>query len=148
MRYGSGANTVMRVVGLMDAATAEVHVWDFHRITSNQVAQCFRNISSLYPDADKIYLVMDNWPVHLHPKVQRVLDAQPRVSVIPLPTYAPWLNNIEKLWKWIRHRVTHAHPWWDNFHVFRQQILAEFARLKPGLPELRRYCGLDHLFSQ
>ena len=60
MPYDSGANTVMRVVGLMDAVTGRVNVWDFHRITAKRVASCFSNISSMYPTAEKIYVVMDN----------------------------------------------------------------------------------------
>lgn len=146
MRYSHRSNTLMRVVGLLDTAKARVHVWDFPRVTADRLARCFTQIGSLYPRARQLYLVMDNWPVHTHPKVQAALDAEPRIRVIPLPTYAPWLNNIEKLWRWVKQRVTHAHPWCDDFLLFRQQVLAEFHRLASGSPELKHYCGLDKLF--
>ena len=147
MPYNSGANTVMRVVGLMDAVTGRVNVWDFHRITAKRVASCFSNISSMYPTAEKIYVVMDNWPAHHQERVRKVLEAQPGTQALFLPTYSPWLNNIEKLWKWVRQHVTHAHPWAEDFNLFREHILREFARLESGLPEIRRYYGLNHLFS-
>lgn len=145
--YGSRANTVMRVVGLLDAAQARVHGWDFSRISAREVASCFAKIGSLYPSAQRIYLVLDNWPPHLHSQVKSALKAQARVHTIFLPTYAPWLNNIEKLWRWIRQRVTHAHSWCDDFRLFRQHVLQEFEHLSSGSPELRRYCGLEQLFS-
>lgn len=147
LRYSHRANTLMRVVGLLDTAKARVHVWDFHKVSADRLASCFRQIGSLYPEARQIYLVMDNWPVHFHPKVRSALSKEPRIRIVPLPTYAPWLNNIEKLWRWVKQHVTHAHPWCDEFRLFRQQILAEFHSLASGSPELRHYCGLDNLYS-
>ncbi len=146
MRYSHRANTLMRIVGVLDAMSAQVQVWDFPRVTANRLARCWKQIGSLYPQAHKIYLVTDNWPVHFHPKVQAALATEPRIHVLPLPTYAPWLNNIEKLWRWVKQRTTHAHPWCDDFLLFKQQVLSEFQRLAPGSAELKRYCGLDKLF--
>lgn len=145
LRYSHRANTLMRVVGLLDAVGARVKVWDFPHVSADRLARCFRQIGSLYAEAEHIYLIMDNWPVHFHPKVQAALATEPRIEVIPLPTYAPWLNNIEKLWRWVKHNVTHAHPWCDDFPVFRQQVLGEFTALQSGTPDLKRYCGLDKL---
>lgn len=147
MRYSHRANTVMRVVGIMNGATADVHTWDFAHVTAIHLAECFSKLGSMYPQAERIYLVMDNWPVHMHPKVQKAIAGDPRIRMLFLPTYAPWLNNIEKLWRWVKQRVTHAHPWCDDFRLFRQQILAEFQTLSPGSIELKRHCGLVKLFG-
>ena len=143
LRYSDRGNTLMRVVGLLEAAKAGVHVWEFPKVTAGRLAGCFRQIGSLYPEARRIYLIMDNWQVHFHPKVQAALASEPRIQVVPLPTYAPWLNNIEKLWRWTKQRITHAHPWSDDFLLFRRQVLDEFHRLDKGSPELKRYCGLQ-----
>ena len=146
LRYSHRANTVMRVVGVLDALSAQVRVWDFPRVTADRLARCWKELGACYPQARKIYLVMDNWPVHFHAKVEAALASEPRIEVLPLPTYAPWLNNIEKLWRWVKQQVTHAHPWCDDFLQFKEQVLAEFHRLASGSPELKRYCGLDKLF--
>jgi len=137
----------MRVVGLLDASSGAVRTWDFSRVTADRLGRCFKGIGRLYPQAQKIYLVMDNWPVHFHPKVTAALALDPRIEVLALPTYSPWLNNIEKLWRWVKQRVSHAHPWSDDFVLFKDQIRSELQRLAPGLPEIRRYCGLEGLFS-
>ena len=147
LRYSHGSNTVMRVVGLLDARTGAVHTWDFAKVTAARLARSFREVGGRYPNARRIYLVMDNWPVHFHPTVQAALAADPRLVVVALPTYAPWLNAIEKLWRWVKQRVVHAHPWCDDFLTFRAEVRAEFARLATGSPELRRYCGLDKIYS-
>lgn len=147
MRYASGSNTVMRVLGLLDAAEGRVQAWDFASITAKEVAGCFGKIESLYPEAERIYLVMDNWPPHLASQVKEAIRRQQRVKPLFLPTYAPWLNNIEKLWRFVRQHVSHAHPWCDDFKLFREQVLGAFQKLSQGSPEIRRYCGLERLFS-
>ena len=112
-----------------------------------RLAACWRQLSTQYPAAERIYVVLDNWPVHQQATVWRAWAAQSRVRVRFLPTYAPWLNNIEKLWKWLRQRVTHAHPWATDFATFREHVLAECATLGAGSAALRTYCGLDKVFN-
>lgn len=137
----------MRVIGVMDALTARIQAWDYGKTTADRVGRCWRRAAAAYPEARKIYIVIDNWPVHFHPKVAAELDKDPRIQLLPLPTYSPWLNNIEKLWRWTKHHVTHAHPWSDDFNTFKDHVRAELARAS-CLPEVHRYCGLGSLFSQ
>ena len=47
-----------------------------------------------------------------------------------LPTYASWLNPIEKLWRWLRQDVLHDHDEAKTFKRLRQRVsdwLAQFA---------------------
>jgi hypothetical protein len=143
MRYSHRANTRLRVVGYLNASSGVVHYQDMSRVSAQRLARNVAQISGWYPQAEKIYLAWDNWPVHAHPKVKEALDKQPRVEVLWLPTYAPWLNNMEKAWRWSRQRVAHAHPWSDDFMEFRQQVRDEFARLAKPSEEFRRYVGLS-----
>ena len=146
LRYSHRANTLMRVVGALDAVSGRVHVWDFGGLTAARLARCWQAMGARYPRARRIYLAMDNWPVHFHPNAQAALRRDPRLELLPLPTYAPWLNNIEQLWRWVKQRVAHAHPWCDDFQEFKAQVRAEFARVAHGPPELKRYCRLGQLF--
>jgi len=146
MPYSHRANTLMRVVGLLDAHVGRVAAWDFPKVTAKRLAQCFAQIPRLYPDAERIYLVMDNWPVHAHPLVKAALAKAPQVHPLFLPTYAPWLNPIEKLWRWAKQKVSHAHPWSDDFLTFRHHVREEFHSLAPGSAALKHYCGLDKVF--
>lgn len=145
LRYSHRSNTLMRVVAALEAVSGQVYAWDFGRVTAPKLARCRRDLGVRYPQARRIYLAMDNWPVHIHPKAQTALAKDPRLLV--LPTYSPWLNNIERLWRWTKQRVTHAHPWSDDFEEFKAQVRAELDRVAHGPPEFRQYCGPNRLFG-
>jgi len=144
MLYSNASNTVMRVLGVLDAVTGRVQAWDLGRVSARRAGRCWREAAAAYPHAKKVYIVLDNWPVHFHTDALSQLARDPRIELLPLPTYSPWLNNIEKLWRWVKERVTHAHPWSDDFNQFREQVMLELARAS-GMPELHRYCGLGRL---
>jgi hypothetical protein len=143
MRYSHRSNTLMRLVGFLDAATGKVLAWDCPRVSVGRLAQYIRQVSRAYPEAKRIYLVWDNWPNHWHPVVLQAVQEDPRLVVLPLPTYAPWLSAIEKLWRLLRQEVTHAHPWCDDFHQFRRTIMDKLAEFSTGSQRLLHYCGLS-----
>lgn len=89
LHYSHRANPLMRVVGILDAASGRTAFWDYSRVTAARLASAYRQISRLYPEAEKISLVMANWPVHFHDKVTSALKSDPRIQVVALPTYSP-----------------------------------------------------------
>ncbi len=143
LTYSHRANTRMRVVGYLNAVTGGVRTEDMSTVTADRLARSVSKLSQDYPAAERIYLVWDNWPNHTHPKVLQALAEQPRVHPLPLPTYSPWLNHLEKVWRWTCQRVSHAHPWSDDFREFRARVREEFALLASGSKELLRYVGLS-----
>jgi len=66
----------------------------------------YKQIRAAYPEAKVIYLVQDNWPVHKLPEALQAA-AEQRLTPLFLPTYATWLNPIEKLWRWLKQEVLH-----------------------------------------
>ena len=95
-----------------------------NKITIAALVGFYQQLRQAYPLAQTIYVVLDNWPVHYHPDVLAALQPQqtpfplktpaswshvkPKaryktlnlpIQLIPLPTYASWLNPIEGLWK-------------------------------------------------
>lgn len=58
----------------------------------------------------KIVLVVDNFIIHRSRKTQKFLETYTdQLELFALPTYSPWLNLIELLWKHLRRKVTHNH---------------------------------------
>jgi transposase len=58
----------------------------------------------------KIVLVLDNFIIHRSRKTQEFLQKYAdQLLLFMLPTYSPWLNLIERLWKHLRRKVTHNH---------------------------------------
>lgn len=143
MRYSHHANTRTRLVGFLDALSGRVLSWDMARVTAERLARCLHRIPAAFPEAQKIYLVWDNWPVHKHPTVQEALLKAPQIQTLPLPTYAPWLNPIEKLWRLVRQEVAHAHPWCDDFTHFRAIVMEKLGEFTHDSQRLLQYCGLS-----
>ena len=57
-----------------------------------------------------VVLVVDNYIIHRSKKTVAVLARYAdRLNILSLPTYAPKLNVIELLWKFLRRKVTHNH---------------------------------------
>lgn len=63
-----------------------------------------------HPRASSLNVIVDNWGVHASELTQRFLESHSRLHLYLLPTYAPWLNRQEKLWRAWRKHVTHGHP--------------------------------------
>ena len=50
------------------------------------------------------HLVVDNYAAHKHPKVRAWLAARPRFHLHFTPTYASWLNQVERFFALITER--------------------------------------------
>ena len=56
-----------------------------------------------------IYVAWDNADTHQDDEVEAVVrGAAGRLVLLYLPTYSPWLNPIEMLWRHFRREVTHC----------------------------------------
>lgn len=67
-------------------------------------------ISSPDYQGQKIVLVVDNFRIHHSKKTLQFLKQySDQLLLFALPTYSPWLNLIERLWKHLRRKVTHNH---------------------------------------
>jgi hypothetical protein len=143
MAYSHRSNTRLRMVGYLNAPGGVMHSQHMSRVSADRLARSVARISTWYPDAGKICLVWDNWPVHAHPKVREALQRQSRVRVRWLPTYAPGLNRTENAPRCGRQRVAHAHPRCDDFLEFRKQIRDEYAQLTTPPRDLQRYVRLS-----
>ena len=140
-RQAPGANTKSRLTAAMNAVTGRTLVLQRSKVGCQELATFYEQIRQAYPDAQTIYLVQDNWPIHFHPKV---LDAvtQHRLSLLPLPTYASWLNPIEKLWRWLRQDLLHNADESQPFKQLRLQVNAWFTQFENGSLYLLHYCGI------
>ena len=143
MKYANRNNTRMRIVGFLDAVTGAVFAQDLSEVSAHRLAQQVAQLSLRYPHAKTIYLAWDNWPNHDSGAVRKVLARFPRVKLLWLPTYAPWLNAIEKVWRYLRQRLIHVHPWCDSFLVLRDSVRAELEVLVEGSYRMLKYVGLS-----
>lgn len=158
-------NSRCRGIGALNALTGQVTYQQATKITVKVQNAFYRAIHNAYPHAQRIYVAQDNWPNHAHPQVLASLELQdspffpnpmnwmrpatfvPSPDALPiqlifLPTYAPWTNPIEKLWRYLRQTVLHLHRLSDAWPELKQRVLDFMAGFAQGSLELLHYVGL------
>jgi len=145
MAWSRRANTLVRVAGCVNAQTGDTHYMLASKITVPRLIESYRELLQAYPEALMIYLIQDNWPVHKHPKVQTFLEANPRLVPLFLPTYAPRLNPVEKVWRCLRQTLCHTHPYCDDFNQYKDLLDRTIKQVQKQPDMIYRYCGLGQV---
>jgi putative transposase len=99
-------------------------------------------VLAAYPTATRLTLVHDNWLVHRHPDLLDPLQADPRVQVLFLPTYAPWTNPVEQVWRLLKADVLHLHELTDEWSRLQHIVAAWLAQWDQPSPTWRKAVGL------
>ena len=98
-RYGLGA---------VNYHTGETVVLVERHKRRREVAKLLQALVDQHPTGT-IYVAWDNADTHEDDEVEAVLRAAAgRLVLLYLPTYSPWLNPIEMLWRHYRREVTHC----------------------------------------
>lgn len=159
------SNIPWRVVAAMNALNGEVLYEQAYHIRVSTLVDFYVRLCAHYPGA-QLWVVQDNWPVPFHPDLLAALEKQetpfawprPRswgpeahptarhldlpVQLVPLPTYAPWTNPIEKLWRWLKQAVLHLHRWANDPPELRHQVDLFLSQFQQPSESLLRYTGL------
>jgi transposase len=98
-RYGLGA---------VNWHSGETVVLTRHHKRRREVAELLEALLAKHP-TESVYVAWDNASTHADEAVEAVLrGAAGRLVLLYLPTYSPWLNPIEMLWRQFRREVTHC----------------------------------------
>jgi len=160
------SNTCFRVLGTLNALTGQVIYQQRARISRSVLAKFWTQVYQAYPHAEMIYIVVDNWPIHFHPDAMAPLQTQhfpwppyipphwPKesmqrkpqeklpISLLCLPTYASWLNPIEKLWRWLKQDIIHLHHYSHDWQALKAAISSFLNQFQSGSEQLLHYVGL------
>lgn len=159
-----------RVLATLDAASGRVCAWGRTHLSVATLVHFYAEVRAAYPQAARLYVVQDNWPVHFHPDLRAALEPQEApwpfyqpanwpttpsptalrkwgdwqlpIQLVALPTYASWLNPIEKLWRWLRQTVLHHHHLAQDWPALQEAIMAFFLQFAGPSPSLLHYVGL------
>lgn len=135
------ANTQTRLVAAVNACTGQVTYRQRSKVGRYELVAFYEQLRQAYPDVQRLYLVLDNWPIHKHPLVLAAARRQ-ALCLLFLPTYASWLNPIEKLWRWLRQDVLHNHELSDDLKQLRYLVQRWLDRFDKGSLRLLHYIGL------
>jgi len=139
--YTPGHNTVTRIVAGLDAFSGQVSYLARSGIEVGTFCAFLRHLREAYPPEVPLRLVLDNWSVHVHPRTQ-ALAAELGIQLLYLPTYASWLNPIEKLWRWLRQDATHLHDSARDVATLRERVRVFLDQFASSSPALLHYVGL------
>lgn len=95
-------------IGGVNYQTGESLVIFRRRKRRREIAEFLRYLLDKHP-TQTIYVAWDNATTHQDDEVEDVVrGAAGRLVLMYLPTYSPWLNPIEMLWRHFRREVTHC----------------------------------------
>src|ERR671921_6160 len=95
-------------IGAVDYHTGETVVLFERRKRRREIATLLEALLAKHPRGT-IYVAWDNASTHQDDEVEAVVRAAAgRLVLLYLPTYSPWLNPIEMLWRHFRREVTHC----------------------------------------
>ena len=95
-------------LGAVNYHTGKTVVIIRKRKRRKEVAELLQLLVDKHPTGT-IYVAWDNANTHEDDEVEAVVRAAAgRLVLLYLPTYSPWLNPIEMLWRHFRREVTHC----------------------------------------
>ena len=124
-------------LGAVNYHTGETVVLIRRRKRRREVAELLQALLNQHP-MGTIYVAWDNFTAHQDDEVEAVVrGAAGRLVLLYLPTYSPWLNPIEMLWRHFRREVTHcelfqtvkvliqaAYDFFDRYNRCPEQVLS------------------------
>jgi transposase len=104
-----GQNQKHYLAGALHAHSGEL-VWVEHtRKTTALFIKLLEALVQTYRQARELVLILDNYSVHKSAGTQAWLQQHAKFRLVFQPTYSPWVNQIERLWKVMHDTVTRNH---------------------------------------
>jgi hypothetical protein len=138
---GQGSNTARRIAACLDVDTGRLIAWQRAHFDRATWLRFYQAVEQVYPQAEQIFLSHDNWPVQWHPELLTGLRGS-KLTLVALPTYAPWLNPVEKVWRKLSQEVLHLHLWVNEWERLQTTVQAWLEQWADGSTTLLRNVGL------
>ena len=164
------SDTRTRILGAIDVRNGRVFTYQAPKISVSDHASFYKRLHEAYPEATRLWIIQDHNPVHFHPNLLFALEKQespfpmtlapnwpekPKawavkrfrnwnlpIQIVQTPTYAPWCNPIEKVWKYFRQDFLHTHRCCEDLEGLRAKAQQFFDGFAQGSAELLQYVGL------
>lgn len=105
-----------------------------------EIAQLLQALLSAHPH-ERVYVAWDNALTHQDDEVEAILRASAgQLVLLYLPTYSPWLNPIEMLWRHLRRSVTHCELF-ETMKDLHSAVQNFFEECNAGLHDVRSIIG-------
>lgn len=125
----------LNINGAIDIETLEPVTGFYDTINAQAAIDLFAKIEAKHPDADAIYIIVDNARYYHSCLLKEHLEGT-KIQLIFLPPYSPNLNLIERYWKFFKKKVLN-NRYYETFAEFKLACESFFRKRKKYLPELQ-----------
>ncbi len=135
VKTNSGWRKRVNICGAIEINSLDVIARSFETINKDSVCDILRAIRRKNPKERKIYFVLDGAAYNRSWKVKK-LAKRLNIKLLYLPPYSPNLNPIERLWKFMKKKVT-ANRFFEEFLDFKKSLMEFFRGIRKYRTELR-----------
>jgi len=125
----------LNINGAINIETLESTTGFYDTINADSTVDLFSKIEIKHPDAEKIYIIVDNARYYRSRLLKEHTDGT-KIELIFLPPYSPNLNLIERYWKFFKKMVLNNH-YYATFDEFERACESFFRKRKKYLPQLQ-----------
>ncbi len=95
------------VFGSLNYGTGKITISFENKGNGKTFKKHLKKVLREYKDAPKIFLVLDNVKYHHAKRISKWIAKQEKLELVYLPPYSPDLNAIERVWWYMRKKITH-----------------------------------------
>lgn len=139
---GYRTNRHRRIASCLNALNGATFSWQRTSFKVTTLLRFYRAVEAAYPDAQRIFIALDNWSPHFHPDILLALQSS-RITLLRLPTYAPWTNPVEKVWLRLNQELLHLHPFTDDWQGLQTAVQQWLDTWQQPSPDLLHSVGLS-----
>lgn len=146
VRCANAANVAYRFIGTLDAITGRVLSRGNGRISVERIAGFLKYVRRSYGPDIRLSVVWDNWPIHYYDNVIKAAQ-EANITLLYLPTYAPWTNPIERLWLRLKEEMLAMHTESERWPQLKERLCAYLGSYDRDAPDLLKAVGLARVPS-
>ena len=114
----------LNINGVYSPIDQEIIVREDERINSESTIALLKKIEARHPELTKIIIIRDNARYYCSRLVKEYVDKS-KIEFLPLPSYSPNLNLIERLWKYFKKEVM-ANKYYETYAKFKDAAMKFF----------------------
>lgn len=118
--------------GAVEPTSGESHFWEMPSLDAERFSLYLSKLAEAYPESLNV-VALDNAPAH----VARAVEVPENIVLLPLPSYSPELNPVERLWLHVRRQID----------VFDEAVRTRLDGLREHIAEIVRSLSAEELGS-
>jgi transposase len=123
----NSARKRININGALNSETLEIITHTDETINAQSTIELFKAIEAKHPLAKNVYITLDNAQYYRSKLVKAYLETS-RIKLLFLPSYAPNLNLIERLWKYMKKELM-RNQYYEKFSDFKNAVSHFFENL-------------------